>query len=186
MKTLTILRLFTVIIILGLISCAAKTTVDLRYQPAGINMAPCSKSISVVELEDARDRTAVGETNEGKLFFGKTSVAEWISRALYDELAKSGCRVEYHEKEYAFETDYTLIGEIKEVFVKQESLKDYGASMRLRIEVKADGKKVFGKNFSSTYSKTTVPSPGVNSKVLTALLQGMMRELVPEIRDNLQ
>lgn len=186
MKALTILRLFIFISILGLISCAGKSAVDLRYQPAGIDMAPCSKSISVVELEDSRDRTAVGETNEGKLFFGKSSVSEWISKALYDELAKSGCRVEYHEKEYEFETDYTLIGEIEEVYVKQKSLTDYSASMRLRIAVKADGKKVFGKSFSSTFDKTTVPSPGVNSKVLTGLLQGLMKEMVPEIRDNLQ
>jgi hypothetical protein len=168
------------------IGCGGKNTVDLRYKPAGINVAPCAKAISVVELEDKREQTAVGETKDGDLFFGKTSVTEWVSKALYDELAKSGCRVEFHEKEYDFDTDYTLIGEIEELFVKQNSLTDYSASMRLKLNVKADGQKVFGKSFATTYSKTAVVSPGVNSKVLTELLQGLMREVVPEIRDNLK
>ena len=168
------------------IGCGGKNTVDLRYAPAGINVAPCSKAVSVVELVDKREQTAVGETKDGDLFFGKTSVTEWVSKALYDELAKSGCRVEYHEKEYDFDTDYTLVGEIEELFVKQNSLTDYSASMRLKLNVKADGQKVFGKSWATTYSKTAVVSPGVNSKVLTGLLQGLMQEVVPEIRDNLK
>lgn len=177
------------IILLGfvsLIGCASTNTVDLSYKPAGINVAPCAKTLSVVALEDKRDQTAVGETKDGDLFFGKTSVTEWVSKALYDELAKSGCRVEFHDKEYAFDTDYTLVGAIEELFVKQNSLTGYSASMRLKLDVKADGQKVFGKSFATTYSKTTVFSPGVNSKVLTELLQGLMREMVPELRDNLK
>jgi hypothetical protein len=149
-------------------------------------VAPCAKTISVVALEDKREQTAVGETKDGNLFFGKISVTEWVSKALYDELAKSGCRVEFHDKEYEFDTDYTLVGEIEELFVKQNSLTEYSASMRLKLDVKADGQKVFGKSFVTSYSKKTVFSPGVNSKVLTELLQGLMREVVPEVRDNLK
>jgi len=178
--------LIILLAVAALIGCSGKNAVDLRYAPAGINVAPCAKTISVVALADKREQIAVGETKDGNPFFGKTSVTEWVSKALYDELAKSGCRVEFHDKEYAFDTDYTLVGEIEELFVKQKSLTDYSASMRLKLDVKADGQKVFGKSFATTYSKTTIVSPGVNSKVLTELLQGMMREVVPEIRDNLK
>lgn len=186
MKAPICLGLIILLAFATLIGCGGKNTVDLRYAPAGINVAPCAKTISVVALEDKRKQTAVGETKDGDLFFGTTPVTEWVSKALYDELARSGCRVEYHEKEYDFDTDYTLVGEIEEIFVKQNSLTDYSASMRLKLDVKADGQKVFGKSFATTYSKTAVLSPGVNSKVLTELLQGLMREVVPEIRDNLK
>ena len=94
--------------------------------------------------------------------------------------------MDYHEKEYPFDTDFTLSGDIEEIFVTQNSLSDYSAAAKLRIAVTSNGKKVFGRTFSSTLGKTTVPSPGVNTKVLTELLQGLMRELVPELRDSLK
>ena len=172
--------------VIGLIGCAPKTAIDLKYQPTGINLEPCPGSIAIVELADKRPQSAIGETKDGKAFYGKTSVPEWVTRALHDELASGGCQVEYHRKKYEFDTDFTLTGDLEEIFVRQKSLSDYSASMKLRIAVTADGKKVYGKTFSSTLGKTTVPSPGVNTKVLSELLQGMMRELVPELRDSLR
>lgn len=178
-----------VFVLLGgilLIGCAAKSTIDLRYSPTGINLEPCPGSIAVVELTDNRTITAIGETKDGKAFYGNTSVAGWVSRALHDELNNGGCQVEYHKKEYKFDTDFTLTGVLDEIFVKQNSLSDYSASMKLKIAVTSKGKKVYAKNYTSKLGKTAVPSPGVNSKVLTELLQGMMRELVPELRDGLK
>jgi len=186
MKALTISGLIIAVIIGGLSACTVKSAVDLNYQPADINLPPCDRSISLVELVDERGEKAVGKTNEGKLFYGNISVTEWVSRALYKELEKSGCRVKYHEKEYSFDTDYTLTGKIQDVFVTQVSLTEYNASMRLKLAVKTGEEQIFNRQFSSTYSKKTVPSPGVNSKVLTVVLQGMMKEVVPEIRKNLK
>ena len=172
--------------VIGLSGCAPKSAIDLQYEPTGINLEPCPGSIAIVELADNRPQSAIGETKDGQAFYGKTSVPEWVSRALHDELARGGCQVEYHQKEYEFDTDFTLTGDIEEIFVKQKSLSGYAASMKLRIAVMADGERVYGRTLSSTLEKTAVPSPGVNTKVLTELLQGMMRELVPELRDSLR
>jgi hypothetical protein len=79
-----------------------------------------------------------------------------------------------------------VTGQILELYAKQVSLSEYNATIRLKIDVKKDGKPVFGKNFVSNVNKTTVPSPGINSKVLTETLQTLMREMVPEIRENLK
>ena len=165
--------------------CAQRTSIDLHYKPAGINIASCPKTVSVVTLKDERPKEAIGEKENGKPFYSNDVVAEWVSRALYEELKTNGCGVEYHDKEYDFDTDYIIGGFLQETFVKQESLSSYSASLRLRIEVKKDGEVVFGKNYVSTLTKTTVPTPGVNSKILTELLQGMMREVVPEIRKHI-
>ena len=166
--------------------CAGRTSIDLHYKPAGINIPSCSKTASVVMLKDERPKAAIGEKEDGKPFYSNDVVPEWVSRALYEELKTNGCGVEYHDKEYAFDTDYIIGGFLQEVFVKQESLSSYSATLRLRIEVKKKDEVVFGKNYVSTLKKTTVPSPGVNSKVLTELLQGMMREVVPEIRKQIE
>ena len=166
--------------------CAGRTSIDLRYKPAGINIAPCPKTVSVVMLKDERPKAAIGEKEDGKPFYSNDVVAEWVSRALYEELKTNGCGVEYHDKEYAFATDYVIGGILQEVFVKQESLSSYSATLRIRVEVKQKDAVVFGKNYVSTLKKTTVPSPGINSKILTELLQGMMREVVPEIRKQIE
>ena len=186
MKKITVSGLLIVLVAAGLSGCSVKSSVQLNYQPAGINMTDCDKSIAVVELVDQRGEEAVGKTNEGKLFYGEKSVAEWISKALYEELTNGGCRAQYHEKEYDFDTDYILIGAIQEVFVTQASLTKYNARMQLKIVLKSGDQQVFERQFSSNYSKRTVFSPGVNSKVLTEVLQGMMKEVVPEVRNHMQ
>jgi hypothetical protein len=186
MKSTVLLRLFVLSFIVVSIGCGGKNIIKLDYSPAGVNLAPCTKSISLVKLTDQRSQEAIGETHDGQLFFSKTFVDEWVSDALYTELQRAGCRVQYHEKEYDFDTDYTVTGKIQELYAKQVSLAEYNATVGLRIDVKKDGKLVFGKNFVSKVNKKTVPSPGINSKVLTETLQTLMREMVPEIRDNLK
>ena len=186
MRALSIRLVFVLLAGIGMIGCGAKSAIDLQYQTTGINLEPCPGSIAVVELADKRPQSAIGRTKDGQDFYGKSSVPDWVSRALYDELVGGGCQAEYHEKEYQFDTDFTLTGEIQEIFVTQKSFSDYSASMKLRVVVAAADQKVYEKTFSSTLGKTTVPTPGVNTKVLTELLQGMMRELVPELRDSLR
>lgn len=186
MKAVSIGLVFALIGTVGLVGCASKSAIDLQYEPTGINLEPCPGSIAVVELADSRPKSAIGVTKDGKEFYAKTSVTEWVSRALYDELVGGGCEAEYYTKQYEFDTDFTLTGDIQEVFVTQKSLTDYAASMKLRIVATADESKVYEKTFSSTYGKTAVVSPGINTKVLAELLQGMMRELVPQVRDSLK
>lgn len=186
MNAMNPLRLIGLLLVVGLVGCAGKNVVRLEYQAAGIPPESCNKSIAVVRLNDSREQAAIGETNEGVPFYSTTAVADWVSKALSDELRRTGCRVDYHEKEYNFDTDYTLTGDIVEAYAKQSSLTAYQADMRLSIALKAGGKKVFGKTYVSSVSKTTAPSPGANSKILTELLQVMLREMVPEIRKNLQ
>jgi hypothetical protein len=186
MKPMNPIRMLCLLLVVGLVGCAGKNVVKLEYQAAGIAPDGCAKSLALVRLNDSREQAAVGETNEGEQFYSTTAVADWVSKALYDELRRAGCRVEYHDKAYNFETDYTLTGDIVEAYAKQASLTAYKADMRLNIALMAGGKKVFGKSYVSSVSKTTAPSPGANSKILTDLLQVMMREMVPEIRKNLQ
>lgn len=186
MRAASIGLVLTLAGVIGLIGCGGKNAIDLEYETTGINLQPCPGSIAVVELADKRPQSAIGVTKDDKEFYAKTSVPEWVSRALYDELVGGGCQAEYHEKLYDFDTDFTLTGDIQEIYVTQKSLMDYAASMKLRVVATAAGEKVYEKTFASTYGKTAVVSPGVNTKVLGALLQGMMRELVPEVRDSLR
>ena len=58
--------------------------------------------------------------------------------------------------------------------------------MKLRIVIHKGKAKILGKEFSSTLSKKTVPTSGAYSEVLSEPLQGIMREVVPDVRENLK
>jgi hypothetical protein len=183
MRALIVVR---VLVFLGLsiiISCAAKATIDLVYHPVGVDVSPCKSSVAVVALEDQRSSVAVGERKDGQQIYGKPFAAEWISRALVEELKMTGCKVEYHDKGSDFTADYLVTGEVKEAYFKQESMSGFVGDMRLRIVVNKGGEKVLGKEFKSTVSKKTLPSSGAYTEVLSELLQTMLREVVPGVRE---
>ena len=165
------------------IGCASTATIDLIYHPVGVDVAPCKSSVAVVAFKDQRSSIAIGEKKDGQNIYGKPLAAEWISRALLEELKMAGCQAEYHDKGSDFNTDYIVTGEVKEAYFKQESISGFVADMKLRIVVNKSGKKIVGKEFTSSIRKKTLPSSGAYNEVLSELLQGMMREVVPDIRE---
>jgi hypothetical protein len=170
----------------GFSGCAPRTQVALKYQPALIKQFPCRKSVSIVIFKDARNKTTIGETQKGEPIYATTSVSEWISRALTDEIRRAGCRVEYHDASYAFDTDVTLTGEIKTLNLIQMTYTEYDSDMRLNIILEKQGQREFSKEYYSTFTKKTLPSSGVSEEVLTELLQGMIQEIVPDLRSHLE
>jgi hypothetical protein len=137
----------------------------------------------VIALEDQRESEAIGERKDGQQIYGKPVAAEWISRALLEELKKSGCQGEYHDKGSDFTTDYVVTGAVKQMYFKQESISGFASEMKLRIVINKGGQKVLGKEFSSTLRKKTLPGSGAYNEVLSELLQNMLREVVPDVRE---
>ena len=183
MKALTILRLLLFLGLSLIIGCASTTTIDLIYHPIDIDTPSCKSSVAVIALEDQRESEAIGERKDGQQIYGKPVAAEWISRALLEELKKSGCQGEYHDKGSDFTTDYVVTGAVKEMYFKQESISGFASEMKLRIVINKGGQKVLGKEFSSTLRKKTLPGSGAYNKVLSELLQNMLREVVPDVRE---
>lgn len=187
MKTLTMsVRLMSFITIITFLSCAPQTRVDLVYQPSGVKVSPCQKSLAIVTFTDERGKKAVGETFKGEAIHANDSVSIWISRAFYDELQRSGCRVEYHDTGAVFNTDYMLTGDIKELKIIQMSHTEYDARLRLNIVVQAEGQQNFSKEYVSTLTKKTLPSSEVPKQVLTELLQGLIQEALSDLEDRLK
>ena len=162
---------------------AAADTVELGYEPAGIAEAPCSKSIAVVTFEDLRDDPAIGESGKGKQFMSKTPVNEWVTRALYDELKRSGCKAEYHDKMGDYDTDFVVTGDVEKAYIKQDSATKYNVDISLKLNIFSDGQKVVSKTYRSNMTKRTGPSFSFKSSVATQMLQDVMRVAVPELQE---
>ena len=186
MKVFTIIRLIGLFGFLIIIGCTSKATINLQYHPVGVNIPPCNTSVAVVTFEDKRDSIAIGQRKDGQFLYGNPFVAEWISQALVEELKLGGCDAEYHEKSDNFDTDYAVSGEVKEAYFRQQSMSSFAANMKLRILIHKGKEKVMGKEYTSTLEKTTLPTSGAYSGVLSELLQTVMKEVVPDVRDNLK
>ena len=186
MKTLTIsVRLLSLLAFVVFFGCAPQTRVDLVYQPSGFRVAPCQKSLAIVTFNDVRENKTIGETQRGLPIYANDSVSHWISRAFYDELERSGCKVEYHDKGATFDTDLVLTGDIKELKVTQMSHTEYDGRLRLNVVVQAAGKQVFSKEYVSALTKKTLPSSEAPKLILTELLQGLIQEALSDLRERL-
>ncbi len=183
MKVFTILRVLLFLGLALIVGCASTTTIDLIYHPIDVDTSPCKSSVAVVALEDQRESEAVGEKKDGQQIYTKPDAAEWISRALLEELKKSGCQGEYHDTGTDFNTDYIVTGAVKKMYFKQVSMSGFASDMKLRIVINKGGQKVLGKEFTSTLKKKTVPGSGAYNEVLSELLQNMLREVVPDVRE---
>jgi hypothetical protein len=179
-------RLIVLCVAPALLACAPQTRVDLSYEPAAIEVPACDSSVALVAFTDTRTVTQIGENREGRPVYGQSAVSEWVSRALTEELRRAGCRVEYHDRAYDFDTDYQLTGEVVSLYVDQRSFTEYDAEMRLNVTLSTGGQEVFTKKFYSTLNRKTVPDSRVFSEVFTELLQGVMREVVPEVRNRMR
>jgi len=168
-------------VLLAVAGCTPPSQVDLVYDPAAFTTEACTRSASLVALQDDRKQEAIGKSKQGEPYYAADSVSEWISRALHRELERNGCEIDYHEKEYAFDTDYLITGRILKLNVTEHSFTEYSGVMELKIVIKEGDVAVFSKEYSSTFAKTTLPSASAMREVMTELLQGMMQEVVPEV-----
>jgi hypothetical protein len=165
--------------------CAPQTRVDLVYQPSGVKVSPCQKSLAIVTFMDKRGKDAIGETLKGVPIHAKDSVSSWISRAFYDELERSGCQVEYHDTGAMFKTDFKLTGDIKELKIIQMSHTEFDARLRLNVVVQAEEQQIFTKEYVSALTKKTIPSSDVPKQVLTELLQSLIQEALSDLEERL-
>ncbi len=187
MKTMTAtirrLLFFALFLFIG---CAPQTRVDLIYKPSGVKVSPCQKSLAIVSFTDQRANQPVGETLKGIPIRANDSIANWVSRAFYDDLQRSGCRVEYHDTGSKFGTDLRLSGDIKDLKVVQVSHTEYDGRLRLDVVVQDNGNQVFKKEYVSALTKKTMPSSEVPKEVLTELLQGLIKEALYDLGAHLK
>jgi hypothetical protein len=79
-----------------------------------------------------------------------------------------------------------LTGDIKALNMIQMTYTEYDSDMRLNIILEKQGQREFSKEYYSTFTKKALPSSSVSEEVLTELLQGMIQEIVSDLRSRLE
>lgn len=185
-------RIFTIVFLMAfaaLSGCAPTGTVPLTYAPLHVlDAKPGTGSVSVIKFTDETEKglggkSRLGRTSEGLDFFADSSLAEWVSWAVYDELKEAGINVEYHPAAGEYGTDFDISGQVQSLKLDQTSSTDYEGSMRVRLVIESKGNHVHSEKFYSEVTKVVFPSKDAPREIVMEVLQGIMTELVPVVAD---
>lgn len=140
---------------------------------------PNAPSISVVRFEDKRkDFHSVGARRDGSAFTTSQNVAEWISRALADELARSKFQVTYAasvSEARAANPDYLVTGRVDDVWLKEDSRLELTASMRINLALASRKGRLWSETCNSSQTKAGIPSSGWADELLLDTLKDLLR-----------
>ena len=173
---------------LTLAGCAPKDTVRLLYTPVtpSVLPAPTAPRVAVVLFEDKRGKQEIGTRSKGGVFSAATSVPEWISRSLADEISRMGPQVSYApsiQLAQSARPDYIVTGTVEEVWVKESNPTTYAATVRISFNVANRQGSVYSQNLSSSHEKTGLPSSGMVEDLLTGTLREVLGVAASKINE---
>ena len=173
---------------LTLAGCAPKDTVRLLYTPVtpSVLPAPTAPRVAVVLFEDKRGKQEIGTRSKGGVFSAATSVPEWISRSLADEISRMGPQVSYApsiQLAQSARPDYIVTGAVEEVWVKESNPTTYAATVRISFNVANRQGSVYSQNLSSSQEKTGLPSSGMVEDLLTGTLREVLGVAASKINE---
>ena len=173
---------------LTLAGCAPKDTVRLLYTPVtpSVLPAPTAPRVAVVLFEDKRGKQEIGTRSKGGVFSAATSVPEWISRSLADEISRMGPQVSYApsiQLAQSARPDYIVTGTVEEVWVKESNPTTYAATVHISFNVANRQGSVYSQNLSSSQEKTGLPSSGMVEDLLTGTLREVLGVAASKINE---
>lgn len=168
------------------VGCSTSNSVRLAYAPVKEGADACTKSITVQRFEDARESDALGPKADGTKFYPSSSVADWVSKALYDELEQAGCMMAYHEAEYRPVTDYTVTGTITKVHLAEVSATQYEVELAMDVVMARNDEAVYRESVVSQISKRVVPGKKNPGEILSEGLQELLRPVTAKILARMQ
>ena len=87
----------TLVTLTLLAACGPSNNVRLIYNTntSAVLPLPGSPSVAVVMFNDERTRQYIGERKDGSVFTASSTIADWFSRSLADELGRQGVQVSF-------------------------------------------------------------------------------------------
>lgn len=163
-----------------MLSGCADNTIRLLYRPApaGAVSSPYAPTLAVLRFEDKRPEVWIGRRmgENGGYFQAGSSVPEWVSRSLADELLLYGVKAFYAEdarSAAALKPEYMLSGELIQVWMTEINPTRYQVEVRFRVSMRlAD--RTWSETFFSTQERTGMPG----SRMVEELLNDALRSAV--------
>lgn len=164
----------------ALTGCLAQNNVRLLYNTGSAAALPVTTAprVAVVVFEDQRGRLDIGVRKDGSPFQPGSSVAEWVSQSLADELARQGAQVSLATsmaQAQAGQPDYIVSGVVERVWLTEQSMSKYDAVIRIQTRLYSQKQGVVTKNFASQQEKTGIPGAALAEQTLSSTLGDVLK-----------
>ena len=163
-----------------LTGCLAQNNIRLLYNTSGASALPVATAprVAVVVFEDQRGRLDIGVRKDGSPFQPSSSVAEWVSQSLADELARQGAQVSLATsmaQAQAGQPDYIVGGVVERVWRTEQSMTKYDAVIRIQTRLYSQKQGVMTKNFASQQEKTGIPGAALAEQTISSTLGDVLK-----------
>lgn len=164
----------------ALTGCLAQNNVRLLYNPSGTAALPVATAprVAVVVFEDQRGRIDIGTRKDGSPFQPGSSVAEWVSQSLADELARQGAQVSLATtmaQAQAGQPDYIVGGVVERVWLTEKSISSYDAVIRIQTRLYSQKQATVSRSFASQQEKTGIPGAALAEQTLSSTLADVLK-----------
>ncbi|WP_294484005.1 hypothetical protein [uncultured Mailhella sp.] len=164
----------------ALTGCLAQNNVRLLYNPSGTAALPVATAprVAVVVFEDQRGRIDIGARKDGSPFQPSSSVAEWVSQSLADELARQGAQVSLATsmaQAQAGQPDYIVGGVVERVWLTEKSISSYDAVIRIQTRLYSQKQATVSRSFASQQEKTGIPGAALAEQTLSSTLADVLK-----------
>ena len=164
----------------ALTGCLAQNNVRLLYNPSGTAALPVATAprVAVVVFEDQRGRIDIGARKDGSPFQPSSSVAEWVSQSLADELARQGAQVSLATsmaQAQAGQPDYIVGGVVERVWLTDKSISSYDAVIRIQTRLYSQKQATVSRSFASQQEKTGIPGAALAEQTLSSTLADVLK-----------
>ena len=137
----------TLVTLTLLAACGPSNNVRLIYNTntSAVLPLPGSPSVAVVMFNDERTRQYIGERKDGSVFTASSTIADWFSRSLADELGRQGVQVSFAstlEQARAANPTYIVTGTITDVWLQEQSATRVQCTIKAKVALSNTGAPV--------------------------------------------
>ena len=183
------LRIVLCVSLLALLAaCGPSNNVRLLPPPpldASVLPAPNAPRVTVVAFEDKRmDQTVIGTRRDNSAFVTTDNVAQWISKALADELARNGMQVSYSvsvNEARKGNPDFMVTGQIDEANIRESSTTDMATSLRANYVLANRQARIMRESLNASQSRTGLPSGSAADNLMLETLRDLVKPMAHKI-----
>lgn len=190
--TSALTRFFLIVVTIAaaalLSACGPSNNVRLLPPPpleAGMLPAPTAPRITVVTFADKReDSSHLGLRRDGSSFVAAEDVAQWVSKALADELSRSGMQVSYAltlNQARSGNPDYLVTGALDEARLRENSATELSTTLRANYVLASRDKRLMSESLNAGQTRSGLPSSGAAENLLLDTLKDLVKPMAHKI-----
>lgn len=179
------------VFMLALTGCLAKNDIRLLYEAPGALTVPSATAprVTVVQFDDKRGVTDLGQRKDGTAFQSSTGVPGWVTQAFADELARQGVQVSVAlsmAQAQVNQPDYIVGGTVEKVWLSEKNLSSYQADIRVQIRVYDKLQSHVTRTFAAQQEKTGIPGAKLAEETLSGALSDALTNAAAAVTASLR